>query len=289
MNSPTELNSRLLRLFPVEVLKKEFQLTKKTRDEIIEEIVRSQSSAAIEVFVKNNFEYTKQHVFLYKGSKGFQDLFSNSPSILGGTKSTISKASGTIFTLINQEHEVILAPGTTTNYSKKIINYPQPCKIEIEKDLLKVRLTILERNPANSLQKFNVVKFKRIKDDFSIIERIVADYSKNLIQLNVVDINKGIKWLWDKDYIDAKYVKYKRHSSTATETMDEDFTLKVKYPGRYSEIIQTPLRKHAFRFLIDTQDHCDFETDPTGGQIAFNKYSSKTQVNNVIDKITSNN
>lgn len=104
-------------------------------------------------------------------------------------------------------------------------------------------------------------------------------------------MNKGAKQIWDDGVVDCKYVKYKKSHSVTTEQMDEEFTLKTKYPNVYNEIVQTPLNRTIFKKMNQNDDICThFTLDPTKGFLTFSIYPENlNQIQNVITKILSSN
>jgi hypothetical protein len=63
MNSPNALLYRILRLFPVSVVKANFETENKVQNPMLHEIVNSVSRENILDFVINNIGFTKQHIF----------------------------------------------------------------------------------------------------------------------------------------------------------------------------------------------------------------------------------
>ena len=177
------------------------------------------------------------------------------------------------------------------NITRLQMVFLQPIQIVITPNAIILKLTILERNPNSYLDDYEVIKHTRETEDDILFQNIANHFRLTFnSEFPSLDINRGVKYLWENDMIDALSVKYKRETSMATEVMDEDYTFKQQNPVRYNEVITSPLRKHAFRFITDTVDYCDFVTDPTAGNISFHKYpSDSNQINNVISEILRNN
>jgi hypothetical protein len=64
-----------------------------------------------------------------------------------------------------------------------------------------------------------------------------------------LDINKGVKFLWDSSVIDAGRPCWKNALSTRTESMDAQYLMKTADPEAYRQAIRSPLSKTVFRVL----------------------------------------
>ena len=89
----------------------------------------------------------------------------------------------------------------------------------------------------------------------------------------VLDLNRGIKTLWDANEYDAPSVQYRRSRSTLRQIMDEEFTIKRDDPKTYADLIGKPLG--TTRLIITQEDPCIryFVTDPTQGRLTFHVHS----------------
>ena len=97
--------------------------------------------------------------------------------------------------------------------------------------------------------------------------------------------------LWDNDHIDCRKVQWRRTSSVAMETMDEDLTFKEQYPIEYPKLITQPLSKALFKHLKEDEYLCDvFEADASKGLINIPRFpKDEKQVENVVTEILTNN
>lgn len=290
MNNETDLLFRLLRLFPVSVIKENFETENRVQNSMINEIIRNYPTEVIINFAVQNFSFTKQHVyFFHSNGNNFRADHGFNPENL--RNSTVENEIRTDTYLIRQRYNLVVTSIQNDNISRLNLDFFQPFQIVISPTSFYIRLTILERNPNSYLEDYEVIRYSRENDDDIQISEICNYFQDNLNFGSVVlDINRGVKSLWQNDLIDAISVKYKRDTSVATEVMDENYTFKTQYPERYNEVMASPLRRHTFRFLNNNEDYCDFMTDPSAGTLSFNKYPSNlNQISNVISAILRNN
>lgn len=286
MNTQRDISKRLLRLFPVKVLKEHFNSTN-VSDELYNEILNGNSKPIIDSFCYVNLEHTKQHIYIYNIGQAptpnnlninqFPIDIVHQTNLNGVTSITISPI---------VDFKVIL----TNPFEETTLRFHQPIQILLSNTHLIFYATILEKNMSNYFdQNRRVINAEKINDEISIIEQVCA----YLAHLNptVCDLNRGIKQLWANDLVDSKYAKWKKDRSTTTETMDENYTLKSQYPDVYQNLVNAPLRKMIFKYLRDDEalpDH--FTVDPSSGQISIPLFSKNANQNkNVVREILSNN
>ncbi len=289
MNDIKAIIYRLLKLFPVAIIKENFETRSKVQNDILTEISEYYSSQKVFDFITSNLNYSKQHIYLFHNpmefSKAMQYDFLSASRIL--RDSVDGKNIDYLF--VDQVYDIIT--DSTNGIEKLELRFKQPLMIEISSNFIILKLTILERNPSSYLSDYDVIKYKRRLDDNELVDSFKEHFlMKFNTTLNHVDINKGIKYLWNSNMIDAVFVKYKREKSISTEVMDESYTFKQQYPIQFNEVLQSPLKKHGFRFLTDHDVYCDFSADPSNGTVSIHKYpTNKNQIENVIREIIRNN
>lgn len=287
MNSNSDLAFRLLKLIPVAELKKFVTDSKnKNQDVLIEEVIKNLSFDNIKEKVISKHSFTKQHIFCFKklkniSSKSFHQLLPNYLKSEGDNH----------YYFFEHKYELICIKTSGTGITGRTeilkLNFLQPIRINVSNNSLIVHLTTLERSAGSYLDGYEILKQTRLLDDEDVIDQLLMNCPVNL---EVLDLNKGIKYLWDNDEIDSPYATFKKESSTSREVMDEDLTLKETYPELYKEMIKSPLRKIVFRINIDLVKLCDFTSNATEGTLAISKYpSNENQVNNVVSEILTNN
>lgn len=294
MNTARELRYRLLRLFPVAVVKQYFEPAGRTQYEMLEEITSGTTAEEINSFCFDNFGFTKQHIYLFQIGRFQIDRLDAVDDLLP-TAELISKSktAGTVrySYLFSHTYDLAGIEESTRTFRELHLLFNQPIMIEITSASMKISLTIVEKNPESYLNGFKVYQAKRRMEDEDIVGSVMlrmADFSG--APPVPLDINRGIKHLWNHDLIDAVSIKYKKENSMAAEVMDEDMTFKNKYPEDFRKVLTAPLRKNTFRFLRDAEHYCDFVADPTAAILSFNKYpKEQNQISNVVSKILSHN
>lgn len=89
-----------------------------------------------------------------------------------------------------------------------------PIKIEQNDEIMLIRSFVLERDPSNYSGR-PLLKAVRNFDEMKL--------ALDLVQLGLpaLDINKGVKSLWESKAVDAPRVRYKESGSTNTVDMDD--------------------------------------------------------------------
>ncbi|TKC65174.1 hypothetical protein FBD94_01040 [Pedobacter hiemivivus] len=289
MNNATDLSRRLLKSYPVKILKEHFETAPGNQEEILEEILQNNSRIEIENFSYSHFNYTKQHIYIYKFQHPYAPT-SITQQQLGYKiiKQDVTANRLLIFALADVTFQVIVNFGGAINQVD--LNFHQPMMIEVTRHYLIIRFTVLESKltpyfPANAA----LYSPTKAVDEKSILTPLIALFANNAPEK--ADLNKGIKKLWDDDSIDSREVKFKKSKSMSKETMDEDNLVKVEYPDVYAELMKSPLNKTLFKYLKDNDDLCGhFTCDPTNGEITIPLYSKNTsQIDSVINEIITNN
>lgn len=286
MNTSQDLLKRLIKLFPVKILKEEFNLTSAS-DSLYDEIIQNKNESIIKDFAYLNINLTKQHIYIYELESDYNFSSFNSANF----PYTVIKQNRTANTLT-----IVISPIVDFNvvlsnpFEETTIKFHQPCIVTLKNRHLIFQTTILEKKiGAYFDSNRKVLDVVKENDETETIHQIIGyfiNYSPN-----ICDLNRGIKNLWEHDKIDSKYARWKKNRSTTTEAMDEDYTLKSQYPDAYQSLISSPLNKTIFKYLEDDDflpDH--FTADPTNGELSIPLYPKNlNQVQNVINEILSNN
>ncbi|MFM2306162.1 MAG: hypothetical protein RLZZ367_831 [Bacteroidota bacterium] len=288
MNAPRNLIERLLKLYPVDYLKEQFNIVGGNQSTVIETVLAQNTQDALKNFSIHNLNRTKQHIYIFTADNNFtrQHVLSDNLPI----NKVSQNSTGGIHTVFGYNtvgfESVVLNP-----FEETILRFYQPIKITARDNHLMIQVTKLEKNidsyfPENR----KVVDVKRIPEEETAISEIVTFLSTGRV-IEVCDINRGIKHLWRNNIIDSKYVKWRRSRSTSTEAMDESYTLKNQYPEIFDSLINAPLTKTIFKYLRADENLCrHFSVDPGQGQIGIALYpQNDNQIDNVVNSILSNN
>lgn len=289
MNSDKDLIYRLLRLMPVSELKQLVADSKgKNQVELISEVQNSQTLEDVKKEIVKQYGHLKQHVYIYtlrRTSKGthVKSLLKDHFMEVGMKHYFFQKCTFTVKGIYEGT-----SGGNLSNRLEPIhVEFLQPCMLKIENNRLVVCFTILEKSISSYLPDYKIYETTvDLKEENSLCE-IEAQLKGSIV---IEDLNKGIKYLWEKDIIDSKYVTFKKTASLSREIMDEELTYKETYPDDYKNVLNAPLQKTTFRITNSQFDMCDFLTVPSDGMISFNKFpENKNQIENVITQIIKNN
>jgi hypothetical protein len=288
MNDQTRLLHRLLRLYPIKVVKEFFNITGNSQTAVIEDVINSNTPRSIKIFALEHFNHTKQHIYIYALDSGYSVRRFNQDELpFDIIHETHLNSIRSFYSLPKVKFSVVLSNPVT----EEEIHFYQPTCISFSGSYLIIQVTIMEKkidtyfDPGRKLYEVN----KLVDENDNIKE--ILEYLSNSYMVEVADLNRGIKLLWENDLIDSKHVKYKKSRSTATEAMDENYTLKTQYPEVYNDLVNSPLNRTVFKYLIDDELMCDhFSIDPINGQLSIPLYpGNNNQIWNVINEILANN
>jgi hypothetical protein len=291
MNSASELLERLLKLYPAKLLKGKFDVEGSTQAEKLPQIAANYSADVIRQFAIDKIGNTKQHTYIFRlGTKFVRKNF-DVTDLPFKVSSEFHGDDGNyvLFCFPIVEYDVALL----NPYQEFTVQFYQPTRIVVKNRILMVQTTIMERSasaylPVDKKRKLVDIEKRNTEDDF--IPKILAAFRLHST-VEVCDLNKGVKAMWAANTIDATSVKYKKDKSTATESMDEQFTVKADMPETYKDIITRPLNKMTFRPLNEA-DHFSrsFTVDPSKGEFSMNIYpEDPDQTWNIINEILRNN
>ena len=282
-----DLLGRLLSLFPVKLLREEFEVSGSSQNQLIQEVLENNTPETITNFAFDSFDLTKQHVHISCFLRDFDLTFLNENEFPYTIHKQIRADDGIIIYCLPI---VNYAVRLDDPYSKEILQFVQPLKITIENKKLILQFTILEKDIKALYPVERFINSKRDIDESFIKSQIIDYFSSQYLLVNC-DLNKGIKHLWNTDVIDSRFVKFKKDKSTTTEAMDEDETYKKNYPVEFADMMKRPLSRTILTYMGDDDELCEnFVVDPSKGEINFSKFpKSETQVQNVLTKILTNN
>lgn len=281
------LRRRLLNLFPVKNLAEMIDGQKTSKDTIITSILSRTNSGETIAWVNKNFEIARHHVYFFSSSKHI-NCVPNKFSLLG-TKPSALDARECLF-LLDLTYQVVIR--TSENTFKEIpIVFKWPVKIEFLGKVILVKMIIMEKKIDAYLDDSE----RRINDTRDLEEADILTGAQKALHgvctVDPLDLNKGIKTLWDADMIDSREVKYKKSVSTTTETMDDKRYVKRDLAAQYKELIKVPLLKTIFDAMDETKRLSDhFRADSTAGVVTFPVFSENPQQpKNVVREILKNN
>lgn len=285
--------TRLLRLYPVKFLKDEFR-TEDTipyqKKQLTAYVSEKYSEEELYEFAVENFNLTKQHVYLFSHQISAASLNKIPQNIIDNKNAyalTAQEKSRIYFYFADLKYRFILL----NPLREKKLLFKWPIKITIDDKIIIIQFVIVETNIRFLFPKEErVISGGRNIDENKILgylHQSLSPYGK----IEPLDINRGIKNIWEKNLIDVQFTRWKKSKSTSTEIMDEDYTLKKEYHDIYEDIILAPLLKTTFKILSEKEKFGEyFVVEPTFGEIIFPFFSERTDnIDNVIQEILENN
>ena len=285
MNTSEDLLDRLIKGFSVSSLKNVYNLeeSKGRQYELIRYIIKNNSEQSIKDVFFDNFSLLKQHVYVYDGHGVFMDgWLDKHPSLYSTQK--VSK-SEIIYNFL------FLTTFSFYNMSKGVpqnLEFYNPVQIIQKGNKLIIHINILERD-LKSIVDDIITTANRDFNDLKILESIM-EFLPQTIYLSPLDVNRGIKTLWDEDEIDALRVKFTNSKSISSDSMHERLLVKRDYPDKYKEIIEAPLSSTSFEVLIKDDLIRFFSTDPSRGTFNFVQFPTvRYGINELINLVLKNN
>ena len=269
-----EDRTRLLELFPAADLRSVFQ-AKGTKTEICFATAANNDDETIKrigEFVDNHFSCCKQHVYVFS----HEEAVALPDTIVDGER-----------ILQDGKHAVYLS---RVNYAVMLRNPAEettleflwPIKLELSDKYLVVRFIVLEKNASSYFDRPTYVAGK------SLTEKTVLSGIQTAA-LSPADLNKGVKKLWEDNYLESTRSDFKKQFSTSSERMDEEKGIKEHYPELYAIMQEAPLYTTIFEVNDEKNTVDSFSADPSHGIIGFTSYSAKGDTDAIIDRIISNN
>lgn len=283
-----EVRERLLEIFPAQTLQAFPQVDDKmTKAEAIAAVVAAASPADLRDFMLANFGRLHQNIYLFERG---QNAGNPTPDVPFGVAPFAADTRG------SEEHHFFLLPLSydlildgPDGLVRESLPFAWPAKLVVASEHVRVHLAMMAKSPqAHVGSERTVVKATPNPTEKDLLSGFPA--SLGLVGCGSLDVNKGIKALWDDDEFDAPVFRYKRSRSTAKEVMDESYLVKRDDPTRYAELIVEPLYQTTFQFMGDAPCIEYFVIDPTNGSVAFRRFSdTEGCVDGVLGKILAAN
>ena len=256
---------RLIGLFPLDVVKLEWPDKEGHKDDVCAEIATTASTYDILEFVDRNLLRCRQHVYVLSAP----DLGGPPETIHEGEQELVEEGVGALY-LVRLTHSVVL-----NNPLEEVeVSFLWPIQAELRNAHLIVRFVKLQKDVGAYLDRNRIVsRGQKNVDEQAILDVLAVEHG-----LTPVDIHKGVKTLWEDDFIDAYRVKFKKPSSTTIELMDEERGIKRYDPQLYELVRHASLFETVFEVLPrDGVERCVsiLHIEPSKGRIAFDRYSKE--------------
>lgn len=277
MAKDTSVYERLLSLFPVKVLRDYWETKAYTRGDVVKEVANTYTIDSIEDFVEQYLGCTKQHIYIFSCNGLKFESLEEAPSFCDSI--VINDNSSEIMCLVDLTYKVFLE-----NPDERIdLEFLWPIQIHLQKNILIVKMVVMEKNVSTYFENRNAKVLSRSIAEDLFIAKLVED-----LQLKHLDLNKGIKTLWNSREIDAENVRYRKEKSVSGETMDEGYTVRENCPDEYQKAMRAPLLMTAFKIYGDYK-MSHFSTNPTEGVIRFPMFSENGETERLVRHVLESN
>jgi hypothetical protein len=262
---------RMLELFPASLLKTEWPgLKGHKKADVCELIAKTKDVERIRSFVVNNFAHCRQHVLLLNRAEGDPDILSAFPP----TEEIGSMPGSITFYLSSVAYQVyLLGPMEMVQ-----VDVLWPIRIEIRDKIVIVRSVVLERDPQNYSGRTSLKAIKEFDE-----KKVSLDLGN--LGYTPLDINKGVKALWESKYMDAFRSSFRKKNSTSTEVMDGEIGIRDNAPEIYEVLASKPLLNTTFKPDAELENSIGvFQINPTLGRIGFTSYTENSGDSDAIIK-----
>lgn len=288
MNHPADYLKRLLKLYPVSTIKESFGV-EGSFNEFVDKIIPKKD--LIKSFAEDCHGLTKQNIYIFSIKKKYnKDDNLNGLDLRVQTQKVSETGEYIFFALPICKFSVYL--NINNNIKLDEINFYQPLLIKISEKHLIIQFTKLEKNLSHYFPAENAArKVDENNSEEEILYNILSYFSLRGYNPLPLDMNAGIKHLWEIDTLDCHRISWLEEFSTAERKMHGDLTFKLKYPKLYEEMKHTPLGKSVWKYLIKDNYFCElFTTNVNTGVISVTSFpKTSNQISNVVNKILEHN
>ena len=267
-DASTQDLKRLLEVFPASSIKNGWPSIRGSKEEICFAAAESRNLSRIVEFIYWNINRCKQHVYIFhkpESTPGISELIPECEIL------DVRNGSETI-AILQSEFKILLRDPP----EEATMEFLWPIRIDDTGELLIVRFVVMERNPCAYFDRDCYVT-SRVVEEREIVLKLEARGMKR------VDLHKGIKTLWQEDFMDAPRTTYKKPKSSAREIMDEALGIKEHNPELYSQLQDAVL--FTTMFMVRPCETCSvevFHVDPSMGYVAFPRYTEGAGDNDVV-------
>jgi hypothetical protein len=271
---------RLLHLFPIQTIREFFKVKGAGKSQVADAVLQNSTTEKIKEFARSNFGLTKQHVYLFASADMEDDIeiFDHDPEFSDDDYA---------FYLLPLRFQVLIA-----DEPKRInLDFLWPVMISSHDKGIAVKTTVMEKDLSYYVGSTGKVYNEGQSLNDANVSKAVSDALGNVAEL---DLNKGIKYLWQNDAIDALLVEWEKIKSVSRDIMHEKFLFKASYPKEWAEVMKSPINRTIFSRIGKSQLSQGFPeyfvANPSSSFLSFPTFSeNNTQVENVIRTILENN
>jgi len=278
---------RLLELYPVSTIRTQWPEATGTKEELCLEIAGKRDNIdIIPTFADEYLGCCKQHIYIYSHNGKLSEL----PAIdLPDAEKVFEMREAEqvrMLYVIKFEYSLVLRDPL----QEIKLDFLWPVRLDFTAEHLIVRFVILAKDIGSYVEGRRYYIDRRSTEEKAVLKGIEESVEGNL-ELDLLDLHKGIKALWDAGLIDSSQARFKKEFSTAFEAMDEKLRIKEHAPDLYALVMES-LLLHTIFDIIGRNDLSvsTFTVDPSKGYIAFPRYSeTKGDTDYVVGEVLKNN
>jgi hypothetical protein len=267
---------RLLEVFPVAALKEGWPSIRGDKSEICFGAAQEHDVKRIIDFIATNISRCKQHVYVLSKPEEQFDAIGAFPD----SEIIDLRNNNEYLVVVRARFEILLKDPL----EQQSMDFLWPMRIDDTGNQLIVRFVVMERNPCAYFERDCYISERNVEER----DIVAALEQKGFCR---VDLHKGIKTLWQEDFMDSWRIKYKKPKSQAAETMDDAKGIKQHNPELYEEAQESTL--FTMQFIIPPGTGCAvevFNVDPSAGFLSFPRYTEDVGgTDDVVRKILEKN
>ena len=246
----------------------------------IEAIVEKATDDELCEFVVRRFGLLRQHVHLFQLPPHLTRALDDQQSLFGDGAGPYATRHG------EERHYTYILPLTYRVYfsdpfDEVKVPFLWPVRLIAAPDHVRVHFAMISPELRAHVDRDYETASRSPRNRNQLLERAQLLLGRQFVSL---DVNGGVKSLWEDDVVDAQKAQYKRPNSTAKEVMDEAFTIKQHDRDRYEQIILSVLYDCTFKFLPGATGLARmgyFTANPAFGTFAFRRQS---KANHMVDE-----
>jgi hypothetical protein len=253
--------STILDLYPVTVLR-----------ELCLAIAGKRNFPEIVNFVHDNFSLCKQHIYIFSNESDLTETLNLDIPEVEFTHQTTEDFGVSRTFFYKHEVEIILREPL----QEQKIDFVLPVRFDYLDEYVLVRFVTFERDINSLFRGRQVYLPRKSEKEKTFLDAINKTALEAKLKITSADLHKGMKTLWEKDFMDSARVKYKTEHSVDSKSMDEKKGLRKHNLPEYERIKDSKFFNSLFE-TIETEDYPPivFTVDPNKGFISFGRYTER--------------
>ena len=264
--------STILDLFPVSALREKWSGIEGAKDELCLAIAGRRNLREIITFVQDNFSLCKQHIYIFSNESRLEEALNlDIPEAELSHQTTEDFGVSRIF-LYRHEVEIILREPL----QEQKLDFILPVRFDYLDNYVLVRFVTFEKDINSLFRGRQVYLPRKSEKEKAFLDLINKQALEASLKITSADLHKGMKTLWEKDFMDSPRVKYKTEHSMDSKSMDERRGLRKHNLPEYERIKDSKFFNSLFE-TIETEDYPPivFTVDPNKGFISFGRYTER--------------